>query len=422
MKLQKHNLQNIKNRFEAQTGVILSPSGKSLSFGKVAVLAATFLCCVVMAAFSYPIFSPLDGDSLSLSGSYEGDGIVSVFVENGSEKELRFQHQVKLYNWGTGEEIPKSGEPVFYNAVFPAGTSGVMTIDLSAAYDIPTLETTVPGDAGTFYYYLLLTNRDFLFGQDWQCSFSFAEPPKEAETEETPIHSMMEAQTMDNIAEELRFYFQEDYWDQIPAMNEANFSYLQKVREVLQRRPGILVRPVDPMLIVGDVPEWVVFDENIPPEMQNQLLWEQYSSLDGYRRVVGSQFSGTDSDYLLQLFGMIPQQEGQLEGGVTMIPLIYLATYETAAVSQPDAYAFLYGQCVSLEDLEGNIVYEDEQYTVYQVTDYFYTDLDAYIDYFLTTTDRIWFNENIRQRLHNIHDFFREKENVQPLFYYNLPK
>lgn len=418
MKMKKQNLYNIKQRFQEQTGTTLSHANHFLSARKVVVLAAAVLCCAVMAAFSYPLFSPLDGDALSLSGSYEGSGIVSVFVENRSEKELRFQHKVKLCNWGTGEEIDPLGDPVFYNSTFSAGTSGVMTIDLSSAYDIPALESALPADMGTFYYYLLLTNRDFLFGQDWQCSVTFAKYPGKPETTEKPAPFLSAAQTLEKIEEELRFYFQQDYWDQIPAMNEANFSYQQKVREVLQRKSGTLVRPVDPMLIVGDVPETVVFDKEIPRDIQNQLLWEQYSSLDGYRRIVGSRFSGTDSDYLLQIFGIIPQREG----GDTMIPLIYLATYETAAVTQPDAYAFLYGQSISFNSLERNKVYEDEQYTVYQVTDYYYTDLDDYIDYFLTTSDRIRFDENIRRRLHNIYDYFRKKENIQPLFYYNFPK
>ena len=66
-------------------------------------------------------------------------------------------------------------------------------------------------------------------------------------------------------------------------------------------------------------------------------------------------------------------------------------------------------------------VYEDEQHTVYELTDLFYTDLDAYIDFFLTTRSDIHFDEQIRKRVHSIYDYYKVKDNLTDAFYYNLP-
>ena len=46
-----------------------------------------------------------------------------------------------------------------------------MTVDLSSAYNLDELETPLHND----WYYLVLTNHNFLFGQDWMCSVSFSE-------------------------------------------------------------------------------------------------------------------------------------------------------------------------------------------------------------------------------------------------------
>jgi hypothetical protein len=67
-------------------------------------------------------------------------------------------------------EVPRTGGKVgFEGTRIPARSSGVMTIDLSQAYDISVLER--PLASG--YYFLVLTNNGFAFGQDWQCSVDF---------------------------------------------------------------------------------------------------------------------------------------------------------------------------------------------------------------------------------------------------------
>ena len=307
------------------------------------------------------------------------------------------------------------GEVVLEDTRIEAGCEEILTVDLSGAYDIAYLESTAPGKPKDAWHYLLLTNHSFLFGHDWMCSFHFSESeealrqePEQWENPRTPVP--------EGVEEDLQFYFEEAYYDVIPAFNEQHFAYQQKVQELLLRHGGIFVRPVDPMLLV-ERPENVIFDDAVSEEEQYRLLHQQYSSLDGYKRMVGSAFSGETSDYVRQLGGYIPTEQGETDGGVA-IPLVYLVVYETTAAQQEGAFAFLYGRILIFAQLEEYRVYGDDQYVVYDVTDLYYTDLDDYIDAFVSGNS-VYFDERIRQRLHNIRDYYRNPESLN--FYYNLP-
>ena len=169
------NLQNIKDIFEKRTGVDLD-RGKSFQPFKMAVIAAAvILCCLSATAFTFSLFSSLSGDDLGISAAYEGNGVVSVWVENRSDKDLHFQSALKLMQWSTSEEIAPIAEKnvSFSGTHIPAHSSGTMTIDLSEAYDIAMLETPL---AGNDWYFFVLTNNHFAFGQDWMCPVDFAEP------------------------------------------------------------------------------------------------------------------------------------------------------------------------------------------------------------------------------------------------------
>ena len=130
----KSNLQNIKNIFEEKTGVELESAPVwRYPIKKYVVIAAVLVCSFTMTAFAASLFSSLSGDDLSLSSTYEGNGIVSIQVENKSDKDLNFQKQLKLMRWSTSEEIaPLSDNIIFENTEIKANTSGTMTIDLSA--------------------------------------------------------------------------------------------------------------------------------------------------------------------------------------------------------------------------------------------------------------------------------------------------
>lgn len=414
-RMTKQNLNNIKDRFERETGAELKPAHSRIPIRKVLVLAAVIALGILMTAFTYPLFSALDEDELSLWGTYMGNGIVSVRVENASDKVLEFK-DVKLFSWNDGEvEKLPGGEVIMGNPRFEPHSEGCLTVNLSGAYDIEALETTVPGKPKESWYYLLLTNNSFLFGHDWMCSFHFVEEEYVAESQSAQAENAA-AQTMNQIEEDLQFYFEDAYYDVLAAFNEKNFEYQQKVQEILMRTEGTLVRPVDPMLLVQRPESGVIYDASVPEEEQYRLVNQGYRSLDGYQRMVGSQFSGVTSDFSLQLGGIIPLEQGQIDG--TGIPLVYLFTYDAQAVKQEGAYAFIYGQILTFSQLEADKVYEDEQYVVYEVTDLFYTDLDAYLDTFVSGNS-VYFDEAIRQRLHNIRDFYRNDDNLT--FYYNLP-
>lgn len=358
MRMTKQNLRNIKRRFEEKTGTQLHP--KRYPAGKLVVLTAAILCCLAMAAFTYPLFTPLDGDELTLSATYEGNGIVSVYVENASDKTLKFEEQVKLINWGTSEEVKSTGEAVrFDNTVFEAHSSGTMTLDLSGAYDVELLETPAPGKPEEMYYYLLLTNNSFLFGHDWMCSFHFVQDtPETSEGELQMEKNLLVSQNIAQVEESLRFYFEDAYYDELPAFNQANFTYLQKVQELLLRTEGTLVRPVDPWISVER--EEIVFDTDVPAELQHQLVGVNYHSLDGYNRVVGSMFAGEGSDYALTLKAILPENKEETDGG-QYLPLLYLFVYERASMNVEDPYAFINGQILGFDELETYKAYEDDR-------------------------------------------------------------
>lgn len=415
-KMTKQNLNNIKDRFERETGMQLTQKHRSIPMRTMVLIACILAACVLLAAFTQPLFTPLDGDELTLGGIYQGNGIVSVLVKNDSDKVLEIR-DAKLFSWNDGEVEPlPGGKVILSNTRFEPHCEGYLTVDLSEAYDIEWLETTLPGKPKDSWYYLLLTNHSFLFGHDWMCSFHFVEQ-QEVEESEPELLENPRTQIPEEIPEELRFYFEEAYYNVLPAFNEQHFVYQQKVQELLMRTEGTFVRPVDPMLFVKSPEDGVMFDPSLPENEQYRLVSQGHFSLDGYRRMVGSTFSGVTSDFVLQLSGCVPQEQGQTDGGV-YLPLIYLATYDVLQVRQEGAYAFISGRILPFEQLEDNKVYEDGQYAVYDVTDLFYGDLDVYIDSFVSANS-VYFDESIRQRLHSISDYYRNPDHLN--FYYNLP-
>lgn len=420
----RKNLRNIRCRFEEKTGVDLNPAHRqSFPSRKLWILAAAIVACLAMAAFTYPLFSSLDGDEVSFSAVYEGNGIVSIQVENLSDKTLKFQKKTKLMRWVTSEELPRlGGEAVFENTRFEPHSRGTMTIDLSRAYDMQAIEEVYNRDE---WFYLVLTNNNFLFGQDWMCSVNFGQQEaEEISTEETVPSVTVEPMIAADIAEELRFYFADSYGDELLAFNEANFLYQQKVEEVLARFEGTVVPALGPTLMVGGPsefldpepimgkpPEGVIFDASVPEEAQYLLTLSDWTYTDGYGRMVAS----ADEKAWAQTV-MLPQYPGQTDGGVAL-PLIFLFVYD-AEQAKPDNYAFIYGQLHSFGELESCKVLEDEHYAVYDATDLIYRDVDAYLDYFLTARTDVYCDDQIRQRVHKVYDFYQDKENIREMYGY----
>jgi len=323
--------------------------------------------------------------------------------------------------WVSAEEMPRfGGNPVFENTKFPPHSEGAMTIDLSDVYDIEVLEHS-RGE----WFYLLLTNNDFLFGQDWMCSVHFCEPEQTAMTETETIPSVAaEAEVLAAAEEELRFYFEQSYSGELMAFNGPNFQYQQKVEELLARFEGTVVPALSPVAMVGGPsvfldpeplmgkpPEGVVFDDTFPEDQQYLLTISDWTYTDAYGRMVA-----TADEKAWAQTAILPQHPGQRDGGVT-IPLIFLFVYD-AEMALPENYAFLYGGLHSFEALEGCKVLEDEHYVIYDATDLIYTDVDAYLDHFLTTRSDVYCDDQIRQRVHNIYNFYQDPNNIQAMYRY----
>lgn len=399
------NLENIKEIFEAKTGTQLQGSRKYVP-RKLLALALAALLCLGLAAFSYPLFTPLNGDELSLAAEYLGGGVIAIQVENRSDRDLQFQKTLKLYSWLTGEEIfPSAEEIAFSNTFFPAHDSGTMTVDLSQAYDIAALEAQLPGKPREMPYYLLLTNNSFLFGHDWICSVSFDRP--EADKAAPEDHVSRAAENLEAMEEDLQFYFADSYQDRIMGLNEANFTYLQKVDELLKRSTKKLLHPLAPAILVADPSEPLDPQPEIRLEVQADGLqvFTQWRTVDGFSRLVGSGIS----EKALALTVGFPNQDSSRD-----IPLIFAFAFDAKAIEDAE-YAFVYGQLVSLRELENAKVYQDAHYAIYDITDYLYSDLDGYLDDLQSIRKDLKLDEQIRQKIHTLREYYRD--NLEDLIF-----
>lgn len=98
--------------------------------------------------------------------------------------------------------------------------------------------------------------------------------------------------------------------------------------------------------------------------------------------------------------------------------MVYLFVYERAALTAENPYAFIYGNIIPFSRMEQDKVYEDDRYVIYDMTDLFYTDLDAYLDDFVSVMKgkvSLYFDEQIRRRVHNVYDYFRDAQTLSGL-------
>ena len=405
------NLQNIKNIFEEKTGVDLDMGRQHRHPIKSAMLiAAVLICSLTTTAFAVSLFSSLSGDDLSLSATYAGDGVVSIYIENRSDKKLSFQKQLKLMQWSTSEEIePKSGEVIFSGTVFDAHTSGVMTVDLSEAFDVETLEQPLTDD----HYYFVLTNNNFMFGQDWMCFITFAEPIKTVIENPIPVTPVeADKELVAQIMEELQPYFENYYTDIADRRNHAD-NYLVKCQELLAALGQDIVASEASPLAIDCLNPDVVFDKTAPLETQHWLTGLHEHTLDGYGIPVGS----AEGESALVLSAYVPQHKGEVDGGAE-VPLLYFFTYNVNDIQSSEDYAFIHGQIMTFEQMEQYKVYEDDQYVCYDVTDLFYTDLRQHVESIISQRSDVYFDEQVWERVENIYTYYKDKEVLASRFYY----
>ena len=364
----------------------------------------------MLTAFTVVRFSSLSGDELSLSASYEGNGIVLIEVENRSDKDLEFQPKMKLMLWSTGEEIAPVTENIEFNGTgIKANSKGVLTIDISKAYDVEQLEKPLNDDN----YYFVLTNNNFAFGQDWICTVEFAETVNTTEVSETPIPpSEADEKLVSEVDESLKPYFDRYVTDPVERGQSA-YEYLEKCAKVIEKAGSRVVPSVSPMLIVDCMEPEVVFDDTVPLETQHQLTGQQWHTLDGYGIPVGA----SDSESALVISAYVPQYKGDNDGGVEM-PLVYIFTYEVSNIMSMQDCAFIHGRIITFEELEQYKVYEDEQYVCYEVSELFYTDLRAHVESMLSQRTDVYFDEQIWNRVENIYNYYTDKNVLSSRFFY----
>ena len=397
--LNREHRRNIERIFEARTGVALRPRAIRRPVRLAVVLAAALVCLLTATAFSAGLFSSLAGDELSLSAAYEGDGLVTIQVENRSDKVLRIQPRLRLMRWSTAEEVePLSSDLSFTGTEFGPHESGTMTIDLSRAYDVAALEEPLTDD----HYYFVLTNNNFLFGQDWMCTVFFAEPVQDpAEESDSAALSEADQALVARIEETLRPYFEGDDPGAIQQ------EYLAACQELLSQLDGQVVYPARPCLSInGDIPG-VIYDPEVPEELQHSLIMEQWPKVDSYGFPVGAR----EEDRVISLDVILPQREDDLETAEgTNLSLLYFVMYDINDIESPQDYAFIHGQLLTFGELEEYKVYEDGQYVCYDVTDLFYTDLRSYVENKVSRRGDIYFDERVWQRIKNIYDAFRDQK------------
>ncbi len=397
----KTNKRNIQHIFEEKTGIKFNSRPRRHPFRIAFAAVILMVCCFGTTTLAFSMFSSLSEDDLSISATYEGQGIVSIQVENKSDKDLNFQPQLKLMLWSTSEEIqPVSDKITFSGTEFKAHTRGIMTIDLSGAYDMDLLEQSLVDD----HYFFVLTNNNFVFGQDWMCSVEFAEPVKTVREDPSPITpAEADPDLVAEIIGELQPYF-ESYTLNPAERNKLSEEYLALCQQLLAQVDGTVVPSVCPMeLTMKDSGENVIFDSSVPPDMQLQLTGLHRRTTDGYDKMVGA----SDLESALVLSAYIPQKKGDIDGGVD-IPLIYVFIYETDAIQTPQDYAFIRGRLITFEQLEPYRIYEDGKYTCYNVSSLFYSDLRQYVESMVSQRSDVYFDEQVWTRIQNIYTYYNE--------------
>lgn len=382
-----------------------APASRPSARKWLGVLLAAVLLALGLMACAPVLFSSISGDDLSLEAVYKGKGVVEITVENKSNKELNFQPTLKLMRWSDGAEIPAHGKVRFTNTRVASKSTGVLTIDLSAAYDMTELEESLSNDC----YYFVLTNHSFAFGQDWMCTVRFSETeaavppvypvqPSPAETDPVLIQK---------VEPELQSFFETPILADKERRAEITAAYFARCTDIIRESGKNVIRPVSPapVFLLDAPPDGTILDENLSEEMQCQLIGQRTASIDSYAFPIGA----SPEDTACIFSAAVPQTEADLSSADgSALPVTYVMVYDSAQARQPDAYAFIRGQLIPFSDLQPKVVYEDDQYTAFNVTDCFFTDLDTQIAAFLQWRTDLFFNDDVEERIRNVYAYLQD--------------
>lgn len=378
MKFQKHHLQHIKDIVSEQTGITMQSAHRRHFVVRKAAVAAAAIGLLAMTAVAAELFSSLSGDQVTFASTYEGNGIVTIEVENRSSKQLMFQKTLKLMQFYGNREIEPHGQVLFSGTTIEPESSGTLQVDLSAAYDLDLLEQELPGD----WYYLILTNSNFAFGQDWMCTVEFAPAVFEEARVQTPV-----ANKSDPAMEKMSFDTLQPYFER--ARNEMIFgqpdrfafaaAYYEEAESILSQVDGRIIPATDPLETGIQIQEDFL---RLDPEKGYFVPQDGYlmsvcnvSAVDGFFVPVGR-----ENERAMVAKALLPQDQGDSNDGGTAIPLAYFMAYNAESIQGQHTYAFIRGQLIPFSEMTDYEVYRDESYVIYNVTALFYTNLDAYMD------------------------------------------
>ena len=400
----RKNLRNIQIIFETRTGVTLPRSAAAHPTIRMALLFAVLLLSLSVTAYAYREFTALSGDELSLTAAYVGGGVVNITVENRSDKALRFQPQLKLLRWSTGEEAIQTGDILMTNREYAPHSQGIMTIDLSKAYNMALLEEPI-GD----WYYFVLTNGGFLFGQDWICSVNFSLPispaPQSTAISEPSVFQITPSEEGRGPEEKLAWYFEGNGGPEL--RDSKNGAYIQQVRELLAGQEERVVSSVSPALVLEDPAEDAVFDPGFTDEPQRVLTGLHVHPVDWDFRLLAAE---GESAQILSV--MLPLRD--YPDTFRELPILYYFMYEKAAVAE-EACVFLYGQVLSFRELEDCKVWENDDYICYEVHSLIYSDLEAHTKQWLQANPEVMFDDALRQRVRNVYDYYSANVRFRPV-------
>ncbi len=399
----RENLRNIQNIFETRTGVTLPRGAAAHPTIRMAVLSAVLLLGLSVTAYAYREFTALAGDELSLTAAYVGGGVVNITVENHSDKALRFQPHLKLLRWSTGEEAIQTGDILMTGRDYAPHSRGVLTIDLSKAYDMALLEKPIVD-----WYYFVLTNGGFLFGQDWICSVNFSQPvspaPQSTAIPEPDAFQIAPLEEGRGPEENLAWYFEGNGGSEL--RDSKNGAYIQQVRELLTGLEERVVSSVSPALVLEDPAEDAVFDPGFTAEPQRMLTGLHVQPVDWDFRLLAAE--GESAQILSVMLPLRDYPDTYRE-----LPILYYFMYEKAAATE-EACVFLYGHILSFRELEDCKVWENDDYICYEVHNLIYSDLEAHTKQWLQANPEVLFDDALRQRVRNVYNYYSENIRFRP--------
>ena len=357
-----------------------------VSIRRLLVFAAILVTVLSLCAFTYAIFSTSAGDTLVLSATYTGDGVVLAQIDNQSDKDLQLEPTIKLLYYSSKKAVETTGvAPTLTGLTVPGKSVQTVRIDLRNSYDISSLEK-LTND----FVCLQLTNHSFLPGQKWTCLVSFR--PNAGDYVPQYIRSG-DSKRAETVMPSLRSYF-ENFTPDVFARWADVPDYLDLVEQELSQIDGNIVVPPDPFYY------W---------DLEEYHTLVQSSCFDGYNKLLGR----TDMEKIKQISLSVPRLlDGEMLDGCQEIPLFYFWIFPRSEIQTPNDYAFIRGNLLTFEEIEAYKVFEDKEYVIYEMHHLVYSDLRTYVEEMLIQNNSIYFNEEIWSRIQKFYDTYTNRERL----------